>query len=86
MALQTRRFNFYGVMARVSTLLALLSASATAGLGAYALLPERVQNTFPDWALVTLGALAVGAALLVPVATSFKQARFQPDDTDGAGP
>ena len=84
-ALQTKRFDFYGVMARVSTLLALLSASATAGLGAYALLPERVQGSFPEWSLVTLGALAVGAALLIPVATSFKQSRFKPDDADRAG-
>ena len=79
------RFDFYGVLARLSTLLALLSASATAGLGAYALLPERVQASFPEWSLVTLGAIAVGSALLIPVATSFKQARFQPDDTDQAG-
>lgn len=81
----SQRFNWSGVAARLSTLLALLSASATAGLGAYALLPERVQASFPDWSLVTLGAVAVGSALLIPVATSFKQKRFQPDDTDRAG-
>lgn len=81
----SQRFNWSGVAARLSTLLALLSASATAGLGAYALLPERVQASFPDWSLVTLGAVAVGSALLIPVATSFRQKRFQPDDTDTAG-
>lgn len=80
-----KRFDFYGVMARVSTLLALLSASATAGLGAYALMPERVQNLFPEWALITMGVLAVGSALAIPVATSFKQKRFLPDDSDKAG-
>lgn len=81
----TKRFDFYGVAARLSTLLALLSASATAGLGAYALLPSRVQASFPDWSLVTLGAVAVGSALLIPVATSFRQKRFQPDESDKAG-
>lgn len=78
----SKHFNWSGVAARFSTLLALLSASATAGLGAYALLPERVQASFPDWSLVTLGAIAVGSALLIPVATSFKQKRFQPEDPD----
>lgn len=81
----SQRFNWSGVAARLSTLLALLSASATAGLGAYALLPERVQASFPDWSLVTLGAVAVGSALLIPVATSFRQKRFQPDESDKAG-
>lgn len=56
-----------------STRLALASASATAGLGAYAMLPGRVQALMPDWAVATLGAVAVGAALLIPVATSIQQ-------------
>jgi hypothetical protein len=81
----SKRFDWYGVMARLSTTLALLSASATAGLGAYALLPERVQSSFPEWSLLTLGVIAVGSALLIPVATSFKQKRFQPDESDRAG-
>lgn len=60
-----------------STWLALASASATAGLGAYALLPERVQGLVPDWALLTLGGVAVVSALLVPIATSLTQAKLQ---------
>jgi hypothetical protein len=56
-----------------STWLALLSASATAGLGAYVLFPERLQGLIPDWALLTLGGVAMGAAMLVPVATSLTQ-------------
>lgn len=67
------RFAWAGWIGRFSTWLAILSASATAGLGAYAVLPERVQGAFPDWSLVVLGALAIGSAMLVPVATSFKQ-------------
>lgn len=67
------RFDFSHMMARASTWLAMLSGSATASLGAYALMPERVQGLFPDAALVSLGGLAVGAAFLIPVATSFKQ-------------
>lgn len=72
-----RRFDFSGWAARISTWLAGISASATAGLGAYALMPMRAQDAFPEWVLITLGVLAVGAAVGVPVATSFKQAPKQ---------
>lgn len=72
-----RRFDFAGVARRLSTALGVVSASASAGLGAYALMPERAQAAFPEWALVTLGAVAVGSALLVPVATSFRQPALQ---------
>lgn len=67
------RFNWRNVATRISTWLAVVSASATAGLGAYALLPNRVQESFPEWSLLTMGVLAVGSALLIPVATSFRQ-------------
>lgn len=60
-----------------STWLAILSASATAGLAAYALLPGRVQGLMPDWALGTLGAVAIITALLIPVATSVQQASLK---------
>ena len=56
--------------------MALLAAAATAGLGAYAVMPERAQLLLPDWTLMTLGAIAMGCAILVPVATSFKQKGF----------
>lgn len=56
-----------------STWLALASASASAGLGAFAILPERVQVLMPDWALGTLGGIAIAAALLIPLATSIQQ-------------
>jgi hypothetical protein len=67
------RFNWQGVAGRASTWLATLAAAAAAALGAYALMPERAQNLFPEWGLIVLGSLAVGGAFLVPVATSFKQ-------------
>lgn len=79
------RFNFYGVMARLSTLLGLLSASTGAASLAFSALPGKWQDTFPGWAGSTLAIIAVVAAAGVPFATSFKQKRFQPDDTDRAG-
>lgn len=71
------KVDFTGWMKRWSTWLASASASATAALGAYTLLPERVQTLFPDWVMVSLGAVAVISALLVPVATSLKQTKLQ---------
>lgn len=68
-----QRWDWSHVWGRLSTWLAIAAASATSGLGAYALMPERAQALFPDWALVALGAVAVGAAIGVPVATSFRQ-------------
>ena len=56
-----------------STWLAMTSASATGGLGAYAILPARAQELVPDWALMSLGGVAIMAALLVPLATSLSQ-------------
>lgn len=67
------RFDFTSWMARASTWLAMLSAASTASLGAYALMPDRVQAAIPDAVLMALGGLAIGAAFLIPVATSFKQ-------------
>lgn len=59
---------------KASTWLALVSASASAGLGAYAIMPARVQALMPDWALGALGGIAIIAALLIPLATSWQQA------------
>lgn len=60
-----------------STWLAAVAASASAALGAYALFPERVQGLMPDWLLATLGGIAIGAALLIPLATSLSQASLE---------
>lgn len=67
----------HAVLRKWSTWLAILSASATAGLAAYAILPGRVQGLMPDWALGTLGAVAIITALLIPVATSVQQASLK---------
>ncbi|MBB4126235.1 hypothetical protein GGR77_001525 [Xanthomonas translucens] len=67
------RFDFAGWASRISTWLAVMAACAAGALGAYAVMPERVQNLMPEWLLIALGAIAMGAAFLVPVATSFKQ-------------
>ena len=77
-----KRFDFAGLAARISTWLAVAAGSAAGGIAAYAALPERIQKTFPDWTLATLGGIAVGCALLIPVATSFKQKRFQKGGTE----
>lgn len=60
-----------------STWLALASASAMGALGTYALMPQRVQDLIPDWALLALGAIALVSALLVPVATSLSQPKLE---------
>lgn len=65
-----------------STWLALASACATAALGAYALLPERVQLLIPDAALLVLGVTAILSALLVPLATSLAQPKLQDGGDD----
>lgn len=67
----------HAVLRKWSTWLAILSASATAGLAAYAILPARVQGLMPDWSLATLGAVAIITALLIPVATSVQQASLK---------
>lgn len=67
------KFSFENVTKRISTWLATVSASAAAGLAAYAVMPARAQDAFPEWTLTALGICAVGSALLVPLATSFKQ-------------
>lgn len=67
------RFDFTDLLVRASTWLALLSAAATAALGAYAVMPSRVQDAFPEHLLAILGGTAMLAAFLIPVATSFKQ-------------
>lgn len=72
------RFNWENVTKRLSTWLAVVSASATAGLAAYAVMPARAQDAFPEWTLTALGICAVGSALMIPVATSFKQAGLNP--------
>ena len=71
------KFSFENVTKRISTWLATVSASSAAGLAAYAVMPARAQDAFPEWTLTALGICAVGSALLVPVATSFKQAKLQ---------
>jgi hypothetical protein len=67
------RFDWQGVAGRASTRLAVVAASATAALGAYAITPERAQLLIPDWLIGGLAAVAIVTAALIPVATSFKQ-------------
>lgn len=61
-----------------STWLALSSASASAGLAAYAIMPERAQALVPDWTLALNAAVAIISAMLIPLATSIQQKAPQP--------
>lgn len=63
---------------RWSTWLAALSLSAGGALAAYAIFPQRLQELMPDWLLVTLGGIAMGAAFLIPLATSVQQKNLPP--------
>lgn len=47
-----------------------LAGTLGSAVMAYALLPERVQDAFPEWALAVVGALIV---FLVPAAVQIKQ-------------
>jgi hypothetical protein len=67
------RFDFTNLFKRASTWCALVTLAASSALGAYAIFPGRLQDLMPDWLLVTLGGLAMGAAFLTPFATSFQQ-------------
>lgn len=57
---------------RWSTHLATLNATTL--VATFALLPERIQEAFPQWSLIALGG-AVLASVLIPAATSIKQVR-----------
>jgi len=56
-----------------SSWLALSSASASAGLAAYAIMPARVQELVPDWTLAMNAGVAIVSAMLIPLATSIRQ-------------
>lgn len=70
-------WDWKNVHKRLSTWLAALSLSATGALGAYAMFPERLQGLVPGWVLGVLGAIAMGSAFLIPLATSYKQKGLQ---------
>ena len=61
------------VLRKASTWLALSSASASAGLAAYAIMPARVQELVPDWTLAMNAGVAIVSAMLIPLATSIRQ-------------
>ena len=65
--------NFANWHKRWSTWLAAVSLSAGGALAAYAVFPQRLQGLMPDWLLVVLGSLSMGAAFLIPLATSTAQ-------------
>lgn len=75
--MNAKKFDWTSVHKRISTTLAVLSASCTAAGAAFAVGPAEWRASFPpelgQWLLVG----GVAAAALVPVATSFRQSSLQ---------
>lgn len=59
-----------------STWLGLLSASCAAGLLAINTLPQSAQDAFPHSMLSAMAVITVMGPLLIPLATSLKQANI----------
>ncbi len=79
-----KRFDFSGASKRISTWLGLVSSACAAAIVTFGAWPDRLQALTPDWALLAMAGGAI-AGVLTPIATSFKQKAFRPDDTDQAG-
>ncbi len=71
------RFDWEGVHKRFSTLLAAIAAGSTAAGAAFVIGPAEWRAAFPAEAGQWLLGAGVAAALLTPIATSFKQANLQ---------
>jgi len=71
-----KRWDFAGVMARISTWLGLLTLAQGGAVVAYSQAPAEWQAALPDqvggWLLI--GMMVTGA--LTPIATSFKQKKL----------
>lgn len=79
-----KRFDFSGVKYKISTWLGIVSGMCAAAIVTFAAWPERLQAITPDWALLVMAVGSV-ASVLNPLATSYQQKRFKPDDSDQAG-
>lgn len=82
------RFDFYGVMARLSTWLGLLTLAQGGAMIAFSQAPPEWKALLPPnvGGYLLMGMMAAGA--LTPIASSFKQksqVKPPPDDTDQAG-
>lgn len=86
MALKNR-FDFYGVMARLSTWLGLLTLAQGGAMIAFSQAPPEFKAALPPnvGGYLLIGMMIAGA--LTPIASSFKQKsqiKSPPDDTDQA--
>lgn len=81
----SRRFNFRGWAARISTWLGLLTLAQGGAMIAFSQAPPEWKAMLPPniGGYLLYGMMAAGA--LTPIASSFKQKRFEPDDTDQTG-
>lgn len=82
------RFDFYGVMARLSTWLGLLTLAQGGAMIAFSQAPPEFKASLPPnvGGYLLIGMMVAGA--LTPIASSFKQkSQVKPslDDTDQAG-
>lgn len=71
------RWDWSGTFKKISTWLGILAAASGAGLLAYATMPDRAQELFPDWALMALGITTVVPAMLVGAATAYRQKNLE---------
>lgn len=74
-----KRFDFSGVMARASTWLGLLTLAQGGAMIAFSQAPPEWKAQLPAYVggYLLIGMMLTGAA--TPIATSFKQKRFQPE-------
>lgn len=71
-----KRWDFAGVMARISTWLGLLTLAQGGAMVAYSQAPAEWQAALPEYvgAALLVGMMVTGA--LTPIATSFRQKKL----------
>ena len=73
------KFDFRGVLKKLSTSAAALVTAAGAVLTWYIAQPPYVQETFPKWVLSSASIVSLLGVVLVPLATSYMQKSFKKD-------
>ena len=71
------KFDFTGVLKKLSTLASAIVTAAGAVLTWYISQPDYVQETFPKWILATSSTISLLGVVLVPLATSYMQKSFK---------
>lgn len=74
------KFDFRGVLKKLSTLAAALVTTAGGVLTWYISQPPLVQATFPKWVLSSASTISLLGVVLIPLATSYMQKSFKKDE------